>query len=118
MIRAEYSERELRLQVRGHAGSADPGRDLICAAASALLLALREELLALEEAGRLSIRRLRLEPGLAEFACVPASRGEDGETAYDMAVRGLELLERLFRGYVEVERTDEDTHGGCFHPKG
>ena len=56
MIRAEYSARELRLQVRGHAGSADPGRDLICAAASALLLALREELLALEEAGRLSIR--------------------------------------------------------------
>ena len=44
MIRAEYVPREHTLLVRGHAGSGDPGRDLVCAGVSALVLALREEL--------------------------------------------------------------------------
>ena len=43
MIRAEAEGHSLR--VRGHAGSGEPGRDLICAGVSALVLALREELL-------------------------------------------------------------------------
>ena len=46
MIRAEAGGRSLRL--RGHAGSGEPGHDLICAGVSALVLALREELLHLE----------------------------------------------------------------------
>lgn len=104
MIRAEYVPEELTLLVRGHAGSGDPGRDLVCAGVSALVLALREELLGLEEAGALSIRRLRLEPGFADLRCVPTSRGEGAELVYDTVVRGLELLQRLFGEFVEVRR--------------
>lgn len=100
MIRAEYNPREYSLQVQGHAGSGDPGRDLVCAGVSALLLALREELLALEDVGKLSIRRLRLEPGYADIR----AGGDEAELVYDTVVRGLELLGKLFGEFVEVHR--------------
>ena len=102
MIRVEYNPRATRLLVQGHAGSGDPGRDLVCAGVSALLLALREELLALEEEGKLSIRRLQLEPGYADIR----AKGDEAELVYDTVVRGLELLERLFGEFVKVHRAD------------
>ena len=79
MIRAEYVPHEHTLLVRGHAGSGDPGRDLVCAGVSALVLALREELLQLEEEGMVNIRRLQLEPGYADIRCIPAAKGEGTE---------------------------------------
>ena len=104
MIRAEYVPTEHTLVVRGHAGSGDPGRDLVCAGVSALVLALREELLQLEEAGAVSIRRLQLEPGFADIRCVPGTNGEGTELVYDTVVKGLELLQKLFGEFVEVRR--------------
>lgn len=104
MIRAEYVPHEHTLLVRGHAGSGDPGRDLVCAGVSALVLALREELLQLEEEGMVNIRRLQLEPGYADIRCDPATRGEGTERVYDTVVRGLELLQKLFGEFVEVRR--------------
>ena len=101
MIRAEAEGLSLRL--RGHAGSGEPGRDLICAGVSALVLALREELLHLEGQGALRLRTLRLEPGDAEIRCEPVpGREEAVKVAFDTVLRGLRLLERLFGEYVEV----------------
>ena len=113
MIRAEAGSLSLRL--RGHAGSGEPGRDLICAGASALVLALREELLHLEEQGALRLRTLRLEPGDAEIRCDPVpGREEAAKTAFDTVLRGLRLLERLFGEYVEV-RTGARSEGDPSH---
>lgn len=103
MIRAEYAPREHTLLVRGHAGSGDPGRDLVCAGVSTLVLALRQELLRLEEAGAVSIRRLRLEPGYAELCGVPAAHGDGLELVYETVVGGLELLQKLFGEYVTID---------------
>ena len=101
MIRAVAEEFGIRL--RGHAGSGEPGRDLICAGVSALVLALREELLHLEGKGALRFRTLRLEPGDAEICCDPVPEGEEAvSVAFDTVVRGLRLLERLFGEHVEV----------------
>ena len=101
MIRAVAEGFALRL--RGHAGSGEPGQDLICAGASALVLALREELLHLEDEGALRFRTLRLEPGDAEICCDPAPGEEETvRVAFDTVVRGLRLLERLFGEHVEV----------------
>lgn len=103
MIRVEADTAGLALAVRGHAGSGDPGRDLICAGVSALVLALREELLWLESRGQLSLDTLQLEPGLALIRCSAPPECRTGpETAFDTAVRGLRLLERLFGAYVQV----------------
>ena len=92
-----------RLYVTGHADYA-PGHDIVCAGVSALVLALREELLQLEEAGAVSIRRLQLEPGFADIRCVPGTNGEGTELVYDTVVKGLELLQKLFGEFVEVRR--------------
>ena len=101
MIRAEAGGHSLR--IRGHAGSGEPGRDLICAGVSALVLALREELLHLEHKGALRFRTLRLEPGDAEILCDVAPEGEAAvTTAFDTVFRGLRLLERLFGEHVQV----------------
>ena len=101
MIRAVAEGFALRL--RGHAGSGEPGQDLICAGASAPVLALREELLHLEDEGALRFRTLRLEPGDAEICCDPAPGEEETvRVAFDTVVRGLRLLERLFGEHVEV----------------
>ena len=40
MIHIKYSRHETRLQVRGHAGFAPEGQDIVCAGISALLCAL------------------------------------------------------------------------------
>ena len=40
MIHIKYSRREVRLQVRGHAGFAPEGQDIVCAGISALFGAL------------------------------------------------------------------------------
>jgi uncharacterized protein YsxB (DUF464 family) len=105
MIRAEAEGCALRL--RGHAGSGEPGHDLICAGVSALVLALREELLYLEGRGDLRLRSLRLEPGDAELLWEPApGREEAAQTAFDTVLRGLRLLERLFGEHVQVTVPD------------
>ena len=105
MIRAEAGGHSLR--IRGHAGSGEPGRDLICAGVSALVLALREELLHLEGRGALRFRTLRLEPGDAEIRCDAVPGGEEAvETAFGTVVRGLRLLERLFGEHVQVSIAD------------
>ena len=101
MIRAVAEDFGIRL--RGHAGSGEPGRDLICAGVSALVLALREELLHLEAERALRFRTLRLEPGDAEICCDPAPGEEETvRVAFDTVIRGLRLLERLFGEHVEV----------------
>ena len=101
MIRAVAEDFGIRL--RGHAGSGEPGRDLICAGVSALVLALREELLHLEDEGAVRFRTLRLEPGDAEIRCDPVPGGEEAaRVAFDTVLRGLRLLERLFGEHVEV----------------
>jgi len=103
LIRAEVEGLSLRL--RGHAGSGEPGRDLICAGVSALVLALREELLWLESQGVLRFTTLKLEPGDAEIRCVPLpGREEAVQTAFDTVARGLGLLGKLFGAFVEVRR--------------
>ena len=105
MIRAEAEGLSLRL--RGHAGSGEPGHDLVCAGVSALVLALREELLHLEDEGALRFRTLRLEPGDAEICCDPVPGGEAAaRVAFDTVLRGLRLLERLFGDLVEVRDGD------------
>jgi uncharacterized protein YsxB (DUF464 family) len=105
VIRAEAEGLSLRL--RGQAGSGEPGRDLICAGVSALVLALREELLHLEDKGAIRFRTLRLEPGDAEIRCDPVPGQEETvKVAFDTVLRGLRLMERLFGDHVQVTVPD------------
>lgn len=81
-----------RLTVRGHAGYGEPGKDIVCAAVSALVYALAG---VLQETGRL--KGLDTAKGYAEVTGA-------GDCAREFAlVRcGLELLAGQYPGCVEI----------------
>ena len=81
-----------RLTVRGHADYAPAGQDIVCAAVSALLLALAERL---QE--KKLVKELVMRPGYMSIAM----RGAERET--ELVKCGLRQLERRFPQCVEVE---------------
>lgn len=100
MIEAAIGTRTLR--VSGHAGYDENGRDIVCAAVSALVYALVG---ALEEDGRLGSSVLQA--GLA----VVEGTGECGRE-FAMTGQGLRLLARQYPEYISVKELpsveDED----------
>lgn len=81
-----------RLTVRGHADYAPAGQDIVCAAVSALLLALAERL---QE--KKLVKELVMRPGYMSIAM----RGAERET--ELVKCGLRQLERRFPQCVQVE---------------
>lgn len=76
MIEVHFDREAEKLTVRGHAGSAEQGKDLVCAGASMLVFTLADTLKALENE---SFRpRITLEPGYAVFD----AKAENGETMF------------------------------------
>lgn len=80
-----------RLTVQGHAGFAPRGQDIVCAAVSALMLALCERL---QEKNL--VRELVMRPGHISVAM----RGAEQET--ELVKCGLRQLERRFPQCVQV----------------
>ena len=87
MIRAEAGGHSLRIW--GHAGSGEPGRDLICAAVSALTLTLAANVEGKEKA------EIILHPGNSRISCTP-----DAAEVFDCICMGFDLLARRFPEYV------------------
>lgn len=80
-----------RLTLEGHAGYAPAGEDIVCAAVSALVLALAERL---QEKNL--VKELIMRPGYVRIAM----RGADREA--ELVKCGLRQLERRFPRCVEV----------------
>ena len=99
MIRARCGRN--RLVMGGHAGYGEHGKDIVCAAASALLNALAA---VLRETGRMA--EAVMEPGRAEVT----GRGECCRE-FAMARCGLEMLARQYPESVELGR-DLPREGG------
>lgn len=76
MIEVHFDRDAEKLTVRGHAGSAEAGKDLICAGASTLVFTLADTLESMRS-DRFQ-PRITLEPGYAVFDIKP----EDGMTVY------------------------------------
>ena len=83
MIEVTY-DGETELTVAGHAGAGDPGKDLVCAAVTALTLALGE-----------SAARSSAEPGFAKLS------GGNKEI-YEAFARGYGLLAKFFPDNVHL----------------
>lgn len=81
-----------RMTLEGHAGYAPKGEDIVCAAVSALMLALAERL---QE--RNMIREMVMRPGYMTITM----RGSEREAA--LVRCGLRQLERRFPRCVQVE---------------
>ena len=72
MIEVVYYRESNRVTIRGHARSAEYGKDLICSAVSTLALTLKANVKYLEKAGYVVKPVIRLESGNAEISCLPS----------------------------------------------
>lgn len=93
MIRVRFEKN--RLTVRGHAGYAERGEDIVCAAVSALVYAL---IGVLQERGL--VRELVIRPGYV-MLCV----GGACEAELELVRCGLEQLQARYGAFVSVENT-------------
>ncbi len=87
--------------VEGHACSDVYGKDLVCAAVSALVLTLEANLGRMHRKGQLRSVLVHLEPGNARLRCSPRKEHRAAATeVFDNICLGFELLARKFPGFI------------------
>lgn len=107
MIEVTYRPAHSSLTVKGHAGSNAYGKDLICAAVSALVLTLAANAGQLEEGGCVSEAVVILESGNARIRCKPKPPYRDRvEQVFASICLGLRMLARKFPNYVAYREMD------------
>lgn len=101
MVEITYSRKRHRLTAAGHAGSGQPGQDLVCAAVSALVLTLSANVAELAIDGKLRRHLLRLEEGDSWIACISQPKLEPVVTMiFDTVCSGFELLQTLYPDHI------------------
>lgn len=101
MIEICYKPESFCVTVKGHAGTAPKGQDLVCAAASCLVLTLAEDVRKLEEIGAVHSCSIRLEEGDAEIRCEPVSNMRSTiRIIYESVLPGFGVLEQLHKDAV------------------
>lgn len=93
-----------RLQADGHAGYDEPGKDIVCAAVSALLQALALGLDRLERYGDVCDKVILLDTGDAVLAATP-TKGNEREVRllFDVFGEALLRLAEDYSEYIEVK---------------
>lgn len=104
MIQVVYHRTYNRLTVEGHALSDEPGRDLICAAASTLALTLAVNVSNMAAQGQVREPTVNLAEGSAEVSCKPNTRFKAVVTlSFDSICVGYELLAAKYPEYIHYE---------------
>lgn len=109
MIRAEWMRGagSRILHIEGHAGSAEYGHDLICAAVSVLAQGLWENMQAEAALGNCRLLPGRMEPGNARIAAERCN--EKAEWIFDAFCRALAGLARGYSDFLLVgEKKKQD----------
>ena len=92
------------LIIEGHAGSAEKGRDLVCAAISALAVTLVACLRDREADGQVILRRCVVRDGYVCVEAAPAPGADEPVRAvFETVVTGLRLLADCYPDYVRMD---------------
>ncbi len=95
------------ISVRGHAGAAPSGKDIVCAAVSALTYALLNTML--ENKTRLESCTLNIGNGKADIFVTPKAVYENEcSGAFDAVTCGYKLLAKDYPDFVEIKYTPCD----------
>ena len=109
MTRVCYDERELRMDIRGHAEAAEYGKDLVCAAASILMLTLEA---ALTDCDEELLPTVRKKPGEAMIFCDPEPEQERKcRDIMRTVFMGYELLANRYPNNIKTELINGDWRG-------
>ena len=104
MIQVVYYRKYHRLTMTGHAGSADPGRDLVCASASMLAYTLAVNVTNMAGQGQVRQPITKLNEGDAEISCNPRSNLKHVVSlVFDSICLGFELLAHDHPAYISFE---------------
>lgn len=97
--------RTLVLTLSGHAGAAPAGIDTVCAAASMLAYTVAQEVLEMEDKGKLRKKaHIKLDKGEALITCKPKkSAWSEALHLYKVAQTGYRLLAANFPENVQVK---------------
>lgn len=107
MIQAIYHRSYNRLTVTGHAASAEPGHDLVCASASILAYTLAANVERLSDAGHVRESVIRLEEGDTEISCKSCHHFKSTVILiFDAVCTGFNILRRQYPEYVHFEIRD------------
>lgn len=113
MIQVRFAKSEdgksLILTVKGHAGQAPKGQDIVCASASILACTVAQTVILMREQGKLKKKpTIRLESGDTVITCKP-NRAYFNEAAHTFYVAevGYILLNHSYPDFVQVTRLDE-----------
>ena len=93
MIQAIYYRSYNRLTVTGHANSAEPGHDLVCASASMLAYTLAANVANMADAGQVRQTVIKNNEGDTEISCNPRHNLKNTVTlVFDSICTGFALL--------------------------
>ena len=102
MIDVIYYREHNRVTVNGHAKSDVYGKDLVCAAVSALTLTLAVNVGNLTAKDYVTAHTVKLDPGDAEISCNPRTRYRDSVKQVFMSVcAGFEVLANQYPDYIQ-----------------
>ena len=104
MIQAIYYRKYNRLTVTGHANSAEPGHDLVCASASMLAYTLAANVANMADNGQVRQPIIKNNPGDTEISCNPRHNLKASVTlVFDSVCVGFELLAHDYPDFVSYE---------------
>ena len=104
MIQVTYYRRYNRLTVTGHAGSAEPGHDLVCASASILAYTLAANVANMADNGQVRQPIIKITEGKTEISCNPRHNLKSSVTlVFDSVCIGFELLAHDHPEYITYE---------------
>ena len=104
MIHAIYYRKYNRLTVTGHAGSAEPGRDLVCAAASTLAYTLAANVFNMAEAKQVREPIIKMDAGDTEISCNANHKFRATVTlVFDSVCLGFAMLAHDHPEYISYE---------------
>ena len=104
MIQATYYRRYNRLTVTGHAGSAEPGHDLVCASASILAYTLAANVANMADNRQVREPIIKMEEGNTEISCNPRHNLKASVTlVFDSVCVGFEMLAHDHPEYISYE---------------
>jgi uncharacterized protein YsxB (DUF464 family) len=104
MIKAIYHRKYNRLTVTGHAGAAETGHDLVCAATSALAYTLAANVANMADAGQVREPIIKTDVGDAEVSCKPHHNLKSTVTlVFDSVCVGFEVLAHNYPDNISYE---------------
>lgn len=105
MIQVVYHRKFHRLTMEGHAGSAEPGQDLVCASASILAYTLADNVMKIAAGGHARMAPVvDMAEGKTEIQLKPHSKYRSVVTMiFDSICAGFSLLAHNYPAYIKFE---------------